>query len=139
MIKKVVRFFDRLEDHVRGALSHYPIVYTFLGGVGIVLFWRGVWDAADWFSAWAGLGFGESAILSIISSVILLLMIGLFVSFFISDRIILTGIRQEKKFVEKAANELKVEENVLATAVIRLESIEQELKKLTQKIEEIKK
>jgi hypothetical protein len=48
---KLLRFFDKFEDAVRGALSHWPIVYGFFGGVGIVLFWRGVWHTADFVSA----------------------------------------------------------------------------------------
>ena len=39
---------DKLEDHVRGFLSHYPIVYAFVGGIGVVIFWRGVWHTADY-------------------------------------------------------------------------------------------
>ena len=49
VFKKIFRFFDKLEDHVRIALSHYPIVYTIIGGFSIVLFWRGVWMTADYF------------------------------------------------------------------------------------------
>ena len=88
--KKIVRFFDKLEDHVRVALSHYPIIYTIIGGFSIVLFWRGVWMTADYFPFLNGP-------VSIIISVSILLVTGLFVSFFITDRIILTGIKQEKK------------------------------------------
>ena len=47
MIKKILHFFDKLEDQIRGRLSKYPIVYAFIGGVGIVLFWRGVWGLSE--------------------------------------------------------------------------------------------
>ena len=46
--EKVVSFFDKLEDHVREALSRYPLVYSFFGGAGVILFWRGLWHTADW-------------------------------------------------------------------------------------------
>ena len=93
MMKKIIKFFDKLEDWVRGKLSHYPILYALIGGVGIVLFWRGVWHVADEMSlgSWT----------SIIISLILLLMTGLFVSFFIGHYIIFSGLKQEKKIEEK--------------------------------------
>ncbi|MCX6718865.1 MAG: hypothetical protein NTZ38_00600 [Candidatus Taylorbacteria bacterium] len=47
MLKNILNFFDKLEDVVRAHLSRYPIAYTFVGGIAIVLFWRGVWHTAD--------------------------------------------------------------------------------------------
>jgi hypothetical protein len=47
MIAKNYSFFDKFEDHIRTHLSRYPIVYTIIGGIAIVLFWRGVWHTAD--------------------------------------------------------------------------------------------
>ena len=34
--KKIYNFGDRLEDKARGRLSHYPIIYAFIGGTGII-------------------------------------------------------------------------------------------------------
>ena len=48
LIAKISRFFDKLEDRVRSWLSHQPILYALIGGIGIVLFWRGVWHTADY-------------------------------------------------------------------------------------------
>jgi len=39
--QKIYHFFDKLEDRVRGWLSHRTIFYGFIGGIGAVLFWRG--------------------------------------------------------------------------------------------------
>ena len=47
LTRKIVRFFDKLEDKIRGRLSHHPIFYALVGGIGVVLFWRGVWHTAD--------------------------------------------------------------------------------------------
>ena len=49
-MKSIIKFFDKIEDKIRGKLSHYPIFYAFIGGVGIVIFWRGVWHTADFFT-----------------------------------------------------------------------------------------
>src|SRR3989338_4137043 len=110
------RFFDKLEDKVRGRLSHWPIVYGFIGGVGIVLFWRGVWHTADYYSA---IILGRTAdtsidlnslsdgLLSLVVGSALLLISGLFVSSFIGNEIIISGLRGEKKLTERTEAEVK--------------------------------
>ena len=102
MTKKIVRFFDRLEDKIRAKLSHAPIIYAFLGGVGIVLFWRGVWHTAD------DLNLGS--ILSLAIGITVLLLTGVFVSAFIGNRLIISGLSGEKKLEEKEEGEIETEE-----------------------------
>jgi len=129
MIKPIIKFFDRLEDKVRARLSRHPIVYTFIGGVAIVLFWKGVWETAELFPFL----FGPA---SILVSVVILLVTGLFVSFFIGDRIILSGLKKEKKLVEKAESEIETEEDVLEEIqddVARIESEVHALRRKTKK------
>jgi hypothetical protein len=41
MTRNILAFFDKLEDKTRAKLSRVPLLYAFLGGIGIVLFWRG--------------------------------------------------------------------------------------------------
>lgn len=122
---KIIKFFDRLEDRVRFALSRHPLIYTFIGGVAIVLFWRGVWNTADMFPWLTGP-------ISLLISTAVLLMIGLFVSFFIGDQQILSGLRKEKKLIEKTKEELDTEETTL-------EEIHKEIEALVLKLEEISK
>jgi len=114
MIKNIARYFDKLEDRVRGRLSGYPILYTFIGGVAIVLFWRGVWITTDQIAymlphdiMWV------DGLLSVAASVFILLITGLFVSFFVSDQIILSGMKREKKLVEKTETEVRQERGML--------------------------
>ncbi len=129
MLHKISKYFDKLEDKVRSKLSHYPIIYALVGGVGIVLFWRGVWHVADDISlgSWA----------SLIISLILLLMTGLFVSFFIGHYIIFSGLKQEKKIEEKEEEEIKMEldlqraqMNILIEIKKRIENIEKEIREI---------
>ncbi len=124
-MNKVVRFFDKLEDRVRMSLSRMPIVYTLIGGVAIVLFWKGVWETAEWFPFL----YGPYAI---IISVVILLLIGLFVSFFIGDQILISGLKGEKKLVEKTEDEIRHETS-------HLDRIHKELKELRKIVEEIQK
>ena len=75
-MKDFFHFFDKLEDHIRAVLSRHNILYAFIGGVAIVLFWRGVWMTADMIPFLTGP-------MSIFISVVVLLGTRLFFSFFI--------------------------------------------------------
>ena len=125
MTNKIINFFDKLEDKVRSKLSHYPIIYALIGGVGIVLFWRGVWYIADDMSlgSWA----------SIIISIILLLMTGLFVSFFIGHYIIFSGLKQEKKIEEKEEDEIRAELDLQWAQMKVLLEIKERIKNIEEK------
>ncbi len=120
MIKKTIRFFDKLEDKIRVALSHRPIFYALIGGVGIVLFWKGVWETAELFPILHGVG-------SIVLGVVILLMTGLLVSFFIGDSIILSGFNREKKLAEKTEMEVRSEKSTEERILEELKAIEKEI------------
>lgn len=125
MMKKLVHFFDRLEDRIRGRLAHRPILYALIGGVGIVLFWKGVWEIAELFPALHGFG-------SVILGVAILLLTGLLVSFFIGDTIIISGLKSEKKLVEKTEDELKKEQQKMDVVVSELAEIRADLSELKE-------
>ncbi|HEX3095760.1 MAG TPA: hypothetical protein VHQ20_01430, partial [Patescibacteria group bacterium] len=110
-MKMIIKFFDKLEDGVRGFLSRRTIGYAFLTGIGIVLFWRGVWHTADLFTHLytnyiPGIGIDlQGAVwwdgpLSFVVGSIVLLISGTFVSEFIGNEIIISGLRGEKKLTE---------------------------------------
>lgn len=126
-MKKILYFFDKLEDNIRAALSRRPVIYAFVGGTAIVLFWRGVWMVADTIPFLTGP-------VSIFVSVAILLAMGLFVSFFIGDTIIISGLRKEKKLDEKVASEVKTELDMLTDIQKRLNDIEKELKTLREEM-----
>lgn len=127
MVKKILHFFDKLEDRIRGRLSHYPIIYAIVGGVGIVLFWRGVWHIAD--------SFNVSGFSSLVLGVGLLLLTGLFVSFFIGESIIITGLKREKKVVEKTEGEIEEESVSLSEVKRDIKKIEHDMEELIEAIE----
>lgn len=119
-MNKIFHFFDKLEDSIRNTLSRYPIVYAFIGGTAIVLFWRGVWVVAGDIPFLTGP-------VSIFMSVAILLATGLFVSFFIGDTIIISGLKKEKRLDEKVASEVKTELDMLNDIQKRLGDIERVL------------
>ena len=117
-MKKIFSFFDRLEDKIRAAFSRNPIIYALVGGVAVVLFWRGVWMVADTIPFLTGP-------VSILISLLILLATGLFVSFFIGDNIIISGLKKEKRLDETIASEVKTELDLLKDIKRRLDEIEQ--------------
>lgn len=123
--KAIVNYFDKLEDRIRIRLSRSPILYAIIGGIGIVLFWKGVWEFAELFPILHGIG-------SIILGTLILLMTGLLVSFFIGDSIIISGFKREKKLVEKTETEL-IEDQV------KMDKIASELRHIEHDIEDLKK
>lgn len=131
-MKRITRFFDRLEDRVRARLSHRSIIYGFVGGIATVVFWRGVWHTCDILmekgGVWGWLFYEPN---TIIWSSIILLMTGLFVATFIGERIIISGLKQEKKATDKTEEEVKKEDS-------RIEILSNKLEELSKNIEEIK-
>lgn len=130
MTKRIWHFFDKLEDRIRISLSHRPILYALIGGTGIVLFWKGVWETAGFFSFLHGPG-------SIILGTVILLLTGLLVSFFIGDSIILSGFRREKKLVEKTEREVQAEQKTEELILEHLEVIEKKLEEKEKTIHEL--
>ena len=129
MLNRVICFFDKLEDGIRISLSHYPIPYAFIGGIGVVLFWRGVWETADMFPWFSGP-------VSILVGITILLLTGLLVSVFIGDSIIMSGVNREKKLTEKTERDVRSEKNTLQHVVAKLEAIDSDLKKLQKTVGE---
>lgn len=125
LIHTIIYFFDKLEDRVRGWLSRVPILYAAIGGVGVILFWRGVWHVTDTIDP-------SNGILSVIVGALLLLISGAFVSSLIGNRLILTGIRGEKKLTEMTQEEIETEES-------QIKSIKNTLLKVEERLGEIEK
>jgi len=143
-MKKILWFFDKLEDRVRGFLSHYPIGYAFVAGLGMVLFWRGIWHTIDMVSGILVNPSGEyfvitnrlvwDGLVSIAAGSVLLLMSGSFVSTFIGNEIIISGLRGEKKLTEKTESEVRTETGAIAEISDRLDEVAERLERIEKKI-----
>jgi len=122
MLGNIRKGLNQWEIKVRGKLSHYPILYALLGGIGIVLFWRGVWHTAD--------DINMSSIMSLIIGFLLLLAIGVFVAEFIGNKLIISGLIGEKRLEQKEEGEIETEET-------QLRSLQNTLNRLEKKLEHI--
>ena len=125
---KILKFFDKLEDKTRGHLSRVPIFYAVVGGVTVVIFWRGIWEIADYLYTLGGFWtWLFDPFVSVAFSIVVLLVTGLFVSFFIGDRIIMSGLKHEKKIEEKTETEVREEEAMLTAVHQKLDNLEREV------------
>ncbi len=122
IFNKVNYFLNCIGSKFRHQLSHFPLVYAFLGSIGVVLIWRGIWHIAD--------NMKMSGLSSLSWGIFISITTGLFVSFFVGDKIIITGIKEEKRIDEKTEDEIKNEE-------ISLTEIKRDLKEIKEDIEEI--
>jgi len=129
-LQSIRRFFDKLEDKVRGRLSHIPIVYAIIGGAAHVLFWRGVWHLAD--------DYGLSSWGSIIIGTLVLLGTGLIVASFIGDSIIISGIKHGKKVTEKTEKEVMEGEYTLQNVHLHVINLEDQIKELKELVVALK-
>ena len=132
MFKAIVNYFDKVEDKVRMKLSHRSIAYAFIGGIATVVFWRGVWHTADILMKQGGfLGWFFYEPITVIWTSIILLMTGLFVSIFIGERIIISGLKNEKKATDKTEVEVDKEED-------EIRGMRAKIIQMSKDIEEIK-
>jgi uncharacterized membrane protein len=133
MKKTLFKFFDRIEDRVRIRLSHRAIVYAFVGGLATLLFWRGMWRTLDSIEELGGIfAIILSPVISLILSIIILLMTGLFVSVFIGERVIISGLKQEKKIFDKTESEIKEEEGMLFEMKLTMEKLKQDVSEMKE-------
>ena len=72
--------------------------------------------------------------ISIILGVLVLLLSGVFVSSFIGNKLIISGINGEKKLAEKTEEEIRNEEGEINKIKETLERVEEKLESLDKKI-----
>lgn len=144
-----MKFLNKLEYRIRNWFSKRPIFYGFIGGVGVVLFWRGVWHTADALAVYASImaegrpttdfTFSWDGPLSILIGAILLLVTGLFVSTFLGSEITISGLRGERKLAEKTEFEVRTETGALHEIRAEVRKIRERLEAMEKQMEARKK
>ena len=118
-IKNIIKIINFIKIKVRHQLSHWPVLYAFIGSIGVILIWRGVWMIAD--------DMKMSGFISIVLGVFISMSVGLFVSFFVGENIIISGLNKEKKIEEKTEEEIHKERSVLREIQKDIKNIEEEI------------
>jgi len=142
-MKYIKSFFGKIEEKSKIYLSHRPRLYALIVGIGIVLFWRGVWHSTDLIHTYFNIFQNKLTIdlsaspwwdgpLSFIVGAIVLHFTGAFTSSFIGNELILSGLRGEKRLTEKTESEIKGEEQFIS-------DIKEELGTMTEKIGQLEK
>ncbi len=127
MIRKIIYFFDKLEDKVRHKLSKFAVIYAIIVGFAIVLFWHGVERLADKFSF-------LTPEISILISVLILLLTGTLISFFIGNEIIVSGLKAERRIDQRTEEDIRSEEEKIARLNRLIEEIRQDVAEIKKKI-----
>jgi hypothetical protein len=135
VITIIYYLFDKMEDSIRARLSRHPFIYSFVGGAGVVLFWRGIWHMADVFEKGSVMGaILFSPLGSVILGVSILLSVGLFVSIFVGDSIIMSGIRHDKKIIEKTIEDVEMEKSDIEKMLEVVSGMRKEMEILEHKV-----
>ena len=129
MVKRFLDFCENTENKIRAFLSRYPIIYAFIGSIGVVLLWRGIWHTAD--------DMEISSTLSLLAGILILLVTGLLVYEFIGNRLIISGLIGEEKITKKEEGEIKKEEKEIETEEAQLKSLQNTLSRLEKKLDHI--
>ncbi len=115
-MQTIIKFFTNIEIKNRIFLSRHKFIYALIGGAGVILYWRGVWLTADIFYR-AGINNSDQLwgwLLSVIFSgpgsvfvgALILSLTGLLVQEFIGNDIIISGLKKEKKIIDKTEDEI---------------------------------
>lgn len=126
-------------------MSHHPKLYALIVGIGVVLFWRGVWHTADlthlflnnvqngltidlaqhpwWDGPW-----------SFVVGAVMLYFTGAFTSSFIGNELILSGLRGEKRLNQKTEHEVESEAATITEIKGSLKEVAFKLDRLEEKV-----
>lgn len=115
-MQKLIHFFQNIETKNRVFLSRHKFMYALIGGAGVILYWRGVWQTADLLYSWGVEHRSEfwgglfeiifSGPGSIVFGALILIMTGLLVQEFIGDDVIISGLKRSKKLIDKTEEEI---------------------------------
>lgn len=140
----------RITNKIKAWLSHHPLLYALLGGVGVVLFWRGVWHTVDYIMLLAQASATHTSIslvtnlwwdgpLSLALGSFILLSTSAFVFSLIGNEIIITGLQSERRQLAKTSgvihNESKeIDElrQAFANVSTKLEHLKRDVNKKTK-------
>lgn len=123
--------FLNIEERARRYFERFPFTHAFLAGVGVILFWRGVWEIADIYRL--------DPILSIVIGVFILGAIGLFIQTFVGNAIIIKTVKKEINLEKKEVEEVTQVEKIIHAEEITLAHLAHKIDQLEEKINSLNK
>ena len=125
MFRPITNFLLRIENNARAFFEQVPFIQAFLAGVGVIIFWRGVWEWLDLM--------GVTPLISVLLGSLILGGVGVFLQTFIGNTIIIKNAKQEEKVEKKVLKAIEGEEE---TEEITLRQLSMKIDMLVRKIEE---
>jgi hypothetical protein len=124
-MNEITKKLLRTEEGARKFFEKVPFIHAFLAGVGVIIFWRGVWELFD--------QIGITPVQSIIMGVVLLGGIGVFIQTFLGNTIIIKDVAKKEKSETKLIKEVESE---VSGEEITLKQLAEKIDRLTKKLEE---
>jgi len=124
-MKPITNIFLSIEDRARRYFEKMPFIQALVAGVGVIIFWRGIWELLDRTHVSPGV--------SIVLGCLLLGAVGVFVQTFIGNTIIIKEVKQEEKIEKKAMQKMEGE---VGTETVTLAQLSAKLDMVMKKIEE---
>jgi len=119
----------KIENQARNFFENFPFAHAFLAGVGVVLFWRGVWETAD---RW-----GLNSEWSVIIGILILGGIGLFLQTFVGNTIIIKNVEKEQKIEKEIKSEMMKTYKETANEEVTLAQLAENLKMISAKVDKL--
>jgi hypothetical protein len=124
-MRPITRTLLKIEENARAYFERMPFVQASVAGVGVIIFWRGIWELLD--------RSGVSPVLSIVLGTLLLGAVGVFVQTFIGNTIIIRNVKEEKnterKEFEKVEGDVNMEEVTIQQLAAKIDALTEAMKK----------
>ena len=124
-MKTITNTLLGIEDDARRYFEKIPFAQAFFAGIGVIIFWRGIWEWLDMLQM--------SPITSVILGAGILLCVGVFVQTFIGNTIIIKNVKQEEQTEKKQMRHMEGE---VVTEEVTLSSLSKKIDELSKRIDE---
>lgn len=124
-MKNITNTLLNIENDARQYFEKIPFAQAFFAGIGVIIFWRGIWEWLDMLQM--------SPITSVILGAGILLCVGVFVQTFIGNTIIIKNVKQEEQTEKKQMRHMEGE---VVTEEVTLASLSRKIDELSKRIDE---
>lgn len=127
-MKNIIASIQSAEAAIRKFLIRYPVLYAGLSALAIVVFWEGISEIARSYSATTG------PFVLILVSVPVLVVLGTFLPFFITDKAVLSELSHEEKEVKKVEAEEEANIDILMRMSEKMEEMDREIHGIEKRV-----